>query len=117
MELEDVSKTYVTGAGNGVVNKAVRRVSMRVGKGEILGIIGPNGAGKSSLFNIMSMITQRTGGDVMLLGQDITYFSCPSGNDYGIASQHNILWDCLTVDDHFHCLGSLKNLPPSALLS
>ena len=41
---------------------AVRRLSLDVGKGEIVGLIGPNGAGKSTtLHAIMGLVRARTG--------------------------------------------------------
>ncbi len=40
---------------------AVKNVSFKVEKGEILGIAGPNGAGKSTLFNLISGVYRGSG--------------------------------------------------------
>ena len=51
---------------------AVGGVSLKVRKGEILGIIGPNGAGKTTLFNLISGHLDVTAGKVEIKGEDVT---------------------------------------------
>jgi branched-chain amino acid transport system permease protein len=50
---------------------AVDAVSLTVGDREIVGLIGPNGAGKSTLFDVISGVTDPTGGAVRFLGEPI----------------------------------------------
>jgi branched-chain amino acid transport system ATP-binding protein len=52
--------------------KALSRVSIRVGEGEILAVIGPNGAGKSTFFNAVTGTCKPSGGGVYLQGERIT---------------------------------------------
>ena len=52
--------------------KALSRVSIRVGKGEILAVIGPNGAGKTTFFNAITGTYRPSGGAVFLNGERIT---------------------------------------------
>ncbi len=52
--------------------KALSRVSIRVGAGEILAVIGPNGAGKSTFFNAVTGTYRPSGGAVYLNGERIT---------------------------------------------
>jgi len=47
-------------------------MSLRVPKGEVLGIIGPNGAGKSSLFNMISGDARPDGGSITISGRETT---------------------------------------------
>jgi ABC-type branched-subunit amino acid transport system ATPase component len=47
-------------------------VSVKIFRGEILGLIGPNGAGKTTCFNVMTGVYQPTQGTVMFNGSDIT---------------------------------------------
>jgi len=51
---------------------ALLDVSLKVRKGEILGIIGPNGAGKSTLFNTITGFHKPNSGKVVFDGKSIT---------------------------------------------
>ena len=63
--------------------KAVRDISIRVMRGEILGIIGPNGAGKTTLFNLLNGFIRPDQGQILLEGRDIVgrrpYEICAAG--------------------------------------
>jgi branched-chain amino acid transport system ATP-binding protein len=64
LELRDVEVAY-----GGV--PAVRRLSLAVGPGEIVGLIGPNGAGKSTtLHAIMGLVPARAG-EIRLAGESL----------------------------------------------
>ena len=52
--------------------KAVDGVSLKVRKGDILGLIGPNGSGKSTIVNVVAGLLPPTSGRVLLDGQDVT---------------------------------------------
>lgn len=51
--------------------RAVRGVSIEVGRGETVALIGANGAGKSSVLNTVAGLLQPAGGRVMLHGEAI----------------------------------------------
>ena len=51
---------------------ALRGASIKVHKGEIVGLIGPNGAGKSTLINAISGVTRTAGGRVCVLGTEVS---------------------------------------------
>jgi branched-chain amino acid transport system ATP-binding protein len=50
---------------------AVRRLSLEVGHGEIVGLIGPNGAGKSTTLNAIMGLVPVHGGEIRLAGASI----------------------------------------------
>jgi len=54
---------------------AVDRVSLRINKGEIVGLIGPNGSGKTTLFNCITGYYKPDGGSIFLKDGDITGFA------------------------------------------
>ena len=66
LELKNVRKRF-----GGIV--AVDDVSLKVEKGEIVGLIGPNGAGKSTLINLISGYYYPNEGRIVLGGEDITW--------------------------------------------
>ncbi|MFL5260221.1 MAG: sugar ABC transporter ATP-binding protein [Hyphomicrobiales bacterium] len=59
LDLIEISKIYT-----GVV--ALDRVSLRIGRGEVLGLIGENGAGKSTLMKILGGVTAPSAGTIKL---------------------------------------------------
>jgi branched-chain amino acid transport system permease protein len=63
--------------------QAVRGVSLRVVRGEILGIIGPNGSGKTTLFNLLNGFIRPDEGEILLAGRSIAgmrpYQVCAAG--------------------------------------
>ena len=65
LEIHDVRRTF-----GGI--RALAGVSVSVEPREIVGIIGPNGSGKSTLFNVVTGVHAPGGGQVRLLGRDIT---------------------------------------------
>jgi ABC-type branched-subunit amino acid transport system ATPase component/branched-subunit amino acid ABC-type transport system permease component len=54
---------------------AVDAVSLTVGPGQIVGLIGPNGAGKTTLIDAVTGFVRRSGGAVLLDGDEIQRWS------------------------------------------
>jgi branched-chain amino acid transport system ATP-binding protein len=51
--------------------RALDRVTLSVGAGEIVGLVGPNGAGKTTLFNVISGTVRPHSGALRFAGVDI----------------------------------------------
>jgi energy-coupling factor transporter ATP-binding protein EcfA2 len=67
LEIDDVSYRYSEGAP-----LALSDVSIRVKRGEVVGIIGQNGAGKTTLMKCATGLLRPTSGTIRIDGQDVT---------------------------------------------
>jgi simple sugar transport system ATP-binding protein len=77
LRVEQIAKSY------GVV-AALTDVTMRLERGEVLGLIGDNGAGKSTLLKILCGFQQPTSGRIILEGQEVTLKSVDHARSLGI---------------------------------
>jgi lipopolysaccharide export system ATP-binding protein len=65
LAVSNLSKTYQT-------RTIVRKISLNIASGEIVGLLGPNGAGKTSCFYMMLGLIQPDSGEIFLDETDIT---------------------------------------------
>jgi ABC-2 type transport system ATP-binding protein len=77
--------------------EAVRGIDLEVARGEILAFLGPNGAGKTSTVEILEGYRKRTGGEVLVLGEDPERAGRAWRDRIGIVLQSNSLDPYLTV--------------------
>jgi putative ABC transport system ATP-binding protein len=68
IEINDVTKVYRMGE---IEVHALRGVSLKVDKGEMVSIMGPSGSGKSTLMNVIGCLDQATTGAYHLEGVDV----------------------------------------------
>ena len=50
---------------------ALDNINLNIERGSIFGLLGPNGAGKSSFINILSGLSNKTSGKVVVCGIDL----------------------------------------------
>jgi len=77
LRVEHISKRY------GAVT-ALTDVSLRLGRGEVLGLLGDNGAGKSTLLKIICGFQQPTSGVIRLNGELVTFKSVQHARSLGV---------------------------------
>jgi ABC-type multidrug transport system ATPase subunit len=80
--------------------EVLRGASLEVGSGELVGLVGENGSGKSVLMQIVVGLLKRDAGEVALNGR------------LGYCPQEPMLWDKLTVDEHFELFARAYDLKP-----
>jgi branched-chain amino acid transport system ATP-binding protein len=95
--------------------EALKGVSMRIDRGEFVGVIGANGAGKTSLLMALSGAVRTKGGSVMLDGRDVTHLPqhLRVGNGIAIVPEGRQVLGPLTVMENlelggFHRRGSSR---------
>ncbi len=84
LELAGITKVYP-----GV--RALDRVDVRVGRGEVLGLVGENGAGKSTLMKILGGVVSPTEGVIRIDGREHATLTVPEAIRSGIAFVHQEL--------------------------
>jgi ABC-2 type transport system ATP-binding protein len=72
VEFDNVSKIYTSGLLGRRTIPAVREVSLRVERGEVLGLLGPNRAGKTTLIKVLLSLCRPTSGTVRRLDRPLT---------------------------------------------
>jgi ABC-2 type transport system ATP-binding protein len=82
--------------------EVLKGASLMVCAGELVGLVGENGSGKSTLMQIVVGLLQRDGGSVEQPGR------------LGYCPQIPMLWDKLTVDEHFELFGRAYDLDEDA---
>ncbi len=92
--------------------RALRGVSMRVGRGEVFGLLGPNGAGKSTLVKIMMTIVRPTRCEGTMLGAGIG--DKAALRRVGYLPEHLRFPEYLTGEQALDYLGGLNDVPRDA---
>jgi simple sugar transport system ATP-binding protein len=74
-------------------------ISLRLDRGEVVGLLGENGAGKSTLMNVLSGLIQPDQGDIYLTGKAVSFASPRDAVAAGIGMvhQHFMLVPTLSV--------------------
>jgi ABC-2 type transport system ATP-binding protein len=79
--------------------EAVRGLSFRVERGEVVGLLGPNGAGKTTTVEILEGYRDRNGGTVSVLGHDPAHAPVELRRRIGIVLQSGSFYPRVTVDE------------------
>ena len=95
LRTENLVKSYRT-------RKVVKKVSMEVNQGEIVGLLGPNGAGKTTTFYMVVGLTRPDEGKVLLNDEDVTCLPMHQRAKKGVSylPQEPSIFRKLTVEDN-----------------
>ncbi|MFM1758232.1 MAG: hypothetical protein RL193_809 [Actinomycetota bacterium] len=91
---------------------AVDGINFSVYRGESFGLLGPNGAGKSTTMRIIGATSQRTSGDITILGKDPEKFGPQIRAHLGVIPQKDNLDEQLTVTENLYIYGRYFGLSP-----
>ena len=104
LELRQLTKSYGT-------RKAVDRLSLRVGKGEVLGFLGPNGAGKSTTMRMIAGVLIPDAGDTLIDGHSVMSDRRAAQAALGYLPEGAPLYADMTPPQFLAFLAQARNLP------
>lgn len=96
---------------------AVNGITFSVKQGESFGLLGPNGAGKSSTMRIIAATSQRTSGDVKILGKDPEVNGPQIRAHLGVIPQQDNLDEELTCAENLYIYGRYFGLPKKMVIA
>ncbi|MGY5878908.1 MAG: ABC transporter ATP-binding protein [Candidatus Thorarchaeota archaeon] len=96
VELENITKTFPGGV------QANRDITLRIKKGEVIGMLGENGAGKSTLMNMLYGLLRPDSGKIIIKGEEVNLKSPQDAiiRGVGMVHQHFKLIPVLTVTEN-----------------
>jgi gliding motility-associated transport system ATP-binding protein len=103
IEVQNLTKTY----GNFV---AIKAVSFKAKKGEILGFLGPNGAGKTTTMRVISGFMPATSGTVLVEGLDIFTQSLEARRRIGYLPENPPLYNEMRVEAYLNFAARLRGV-------
>lgn len=104
IEVENISKRY------GPI-EAVRDVSFKVEKGDVMGFLGPNGAGKTTTMRILTGYMPASSGHARVAGLDVFDNPMEIKRRIGYLPERPPLYGYMIVEDYLYHITELKGLP------
>lgn len=104
IEVKNLTKRYSGG------RPAVKDISFKIDKGEIVGFLGPNGAGKSTTMNILTGYLSATSGSVRIGGFDVLQQPNKAKAKIGFLPEQPPLYIDMTVEEYLNFVFELKKV-------
>jgi len=102
--IEDLTKRF----GD---REAVKRLTLKIGEGEIFGMLGPNGSGKTTLIRMLCGLLAPTSGQATVGGYDIEREPEQIKRSIGYVSQRFSLYPDLTVRENLNFFSDVYRVP------
>jgi ABC-2 type transport system ATP-binding protein len=93
---------------------ALREISFRAYRGEIVGFLGPNGAGKTTTMRILTGYMPPSGGQALVAGHDVVEDSMAARREIGYLPENTPLYPEMTILDYLDFMARLRGVPNRA---
>ena len=103
IEIKNLTKKFGT-------LKALDKVSLDVGKGEIFGLLGPNGSGKTTLIKCITGQIKPSEGSMSVLGIDVLKNPIKARELIGIIPEQENPPSFLTAEEYLYFVAKLRKL-------
>lgn len=103
LEINDIHKAFGR-------HKVLDGFSLRLERGEILGLLGPNGCGKSTVLNIICRLLLPDVGQISLMGQPLNRMNNKDRSLVGFCTQRCALYPDLFPAENLHFFGRIHGL-------
>lgn len=90
---------------------AVNDLNLEIFEGEFFGLLGPNGAGKTTTVRMISTLTPKTSGDIIINGQSIDRNLTSIKAMIGVVPQQNNLENEMSAWENLEVHGLLYRMP------
>jgi heme exporter protein A len=93
IEIKDLIKNFGR-------KKVLKRVNLKIKKGEFLTLFGPNGAGKTTLLKTVATVINPDGGEIIVNGSKLSEEAIEIRRKVGFVSHNPLLYDDLTSEEN-----------------
>ncbi len=104
IEVKDLTKFYGP-------RPAIKGITFKVNKGEVVGFLGPNGAGKSTTMNILCCILPASSGSAEICGYDVFEESLEVRKKIGYLPETPPLYPDMTVTGYLKFAAEIRRVP------
>jgi ABC-type multidrug transport system ATPase subunit len=111
VEVCGLSKTFPAPNTRSLPVQALQDLSFEMKQGDVTALLGQNGAGKSTAIGILTGLNRPTSGHATVYGRRVPDEMEMVQGMTGVCPQHDLLFDDLTVQEHFDLFGSIKGVP------
>ena len=109
IETENLTKDYALGFWRKRPYRALDRLTLEVGQGEVFGFLGPNGAGKTTTLKLLMQLVFPTSGRAEILGRPVG--DTAVRRRIGYLPENPYFYDHLTAVELLEYFGRLLGLP------
>ena len=105
IRIEELTKDYAIGFWRRRTYRALDRLTLDIGQGEVFGFLGPNGAGKTTTLKLLMQLIYPTSGRAEILGRPVGDIA--SRHRIGYLPENPSFYDYLTAEELLGYFGQL----------